>query len=165
MSAPLPFVYHIGCGMSSDIGEADYRAGAIERLREAGILLEQQFLGGAIYLAGRSVECSLRALIWKHDADIRTGRKSLDTGHDLREMLELVADLGVLRDAEHRDLFAAEVQRIARLWHNNMRYFPTSKIKKHWWRRREIGGKRSLKAAAVTYYESCSSVVKRCERL
>jgi hypothetical protein len=46
------------------IGESEYRAGARERLEEAYILLRQERLSGSIYLAGRAVECILRAVIW-----------------------------------------------------------------------------------------------------
>ncbi len=72
------------------IGEADYRAGARERLEEAYILLINEKFGGCVYLAGRAVEGILRGVIWKSDPDYATGRKSLETGHDLRELLKVI---------------------------------------------------------------------------
>ena len=64
----------------------------------------------------------LRAVIWDRDAAVRRGARSLDTGHDLRELLAHVRDLGLL-DADRRDeRFAAAVQRVGRLWFNNMRF-------------------------------------------
>lgn len=68
-------------------GGTDYRDGALERLRESEMLLVAQKLAGSIYLAGRAVECMLRALIWRRDVDVQRGRKSLDTGHDLVQLL------------------------------------------------------------------------------
>ena len=84
--------------MSQDLGENDYRQGGLQRLRESKVLLDGQLFAGGVYLAGRAVESLLRALIWKHDRDIKSGRRSLQTGHDLRELLKLVANLGVLKD-------------------------------------------------------------------
>ena len=79
-------------------GEKQYRRAALERLEEAGVLLRRGFLGGAVYMAGRGVEGSMRAVIWRKDAEIRGGRKSLETGHDLRELLALVQQLGLLAE-------------------------------------------------------------------
>jgi hypothetical protein len=73
--------------------------------------------------------------------------------------------MGVLRDQERRDVLAAGVQRVGRLWFNNMRFFHNAKLKSHWFELKEIGGKRTMKQAAYDYYNSCSSVVKRCEAL
>ena len=53
----------------------NYRKGALERL------------GDAICLAGRAVEGMLRAVVWLNDSDVREGRKSLETGHQLPELL------------------------------------------------------------------------------
>jgi len=65
----------------------NYRKGALERLDDAGRLLRQERLGDAIYLAGRAVEGMLRAVVWLNDSDVREGRKSLETGHQLPELL------------------------------------------------------------------------------
>src|ERR1017187_5832107 len=107
------------------IGETDYRNGAKERLSEALILLRAGRFGGGIYLAGRAVEGIMRAVIWKSDPEYATGKKSLETGHDLREMLKLVRNLGVLREQDIRESISADVQHVARLWLNDMRFWPT----------------------------------------
>ncbi len=106
--------------MSSEIGENDYRLGGRERLQESRLLLERELFAGAVYLAGRAVESVLRAVIWRHDADIKAGSKSLETGHDLRELLREIVDLGALRNVDDRDELFENVQYVARLWFNNM---------------------------------------------
>jgi hypothetical protein len=100
----------------------DYRKGALERLGNAGHLLRQERFGDAIYLAGRAVEGMLRAVVWHHDKDVREGRKSLETGHRLPQLLESVADLGLLRSDGDRDRELRDsVQAIGRRWFNNLR--------------------------------------------
>ncbi len=147
------------------IGEADYRNGARERLDEAFVLLRQEHFAGSVYLAGRAVEGMLRALIWKNDRDYATGRKSLDTGHDLRLLLTRVQDLGVLGESRPLESLAASVQKVARLWSNNMRFLSTSRVQSEWFAMGEVGRKRTMKSAAQEYYESCSAIFKRCEAL
>ncbi|HSI36303.1 MAG: hypothetical protein ACAI43_08705 [Phycisphaerae bacterium] len=147
------------------LGEKDYRLAGLARLRESGLALDSDMFAGSVYLAGRAVESMLRALIWRNDSEVRTGRKSLDTGHDLRELLQRVSNLGVLADDEHREALAEAVQRLGRLWHNNMRFFHDDKLRSYWWQIKAIRGKRTLKQAADEYYESCSAIVKRCEAL
>src|SRR5579864_6790835 len=110
----------------SAIGEIDYRKGARERLMESLVLLRQERFGGSIYLAGRAVEGILRAVIWKSDPDYLLGRKALETGHDLRDLLKLVRNLGVLRHHSLRDSLTVDVETISRLWWNNMRFVPTA---------------------------------------
>jgi hypothetical protein len=147
------------------LGFEDYRQGGLERLAEAGLLLRQDALAGSVYLGGRAVESMLRAVIWKTDMEIQLGRKSLDTGHDLRDLLTLVQNLGVLRRDEHREELAANIQKIARLWFNNMRFVATAKLRSHWSQLKEIRSHRTLKQATASYYDSCSAIVKRCEAL
>ena len=151
--------------MSTTPGEGDYRRGAFERLQEAYILLNRGLFCGSVYLGGRAVEGMLRALIWRNDPDVRAGRTSLDTGHDLRRLLDRVSNLGVLGDYERRDQFAGEVQNIGRLWFNNLRFLPTEKLRQHWWKIGEISPRRSLKQAVGDYYIACNVVVRRCEAL
>jgi HEPN domain-containing protein len=151
--------------MNYDLGETDYRRAGAERLAEALILYQSQRFAGCVYLAGRAVESMLRAVIWKFDNQIRTGKKSLETGHDLRQLLTLVINLGVLHRREHRDELAINVQRVGRLWVNNMRFVPTERMKSVWWKLREIGKRRSLKQAVADYYKMCSDIVNRCEGL
>src|SRR5947207_2332465 len=88
-------------------GEIQYRQSALERLLEAETLSRNGHFGGSVYLAGRGVEGMLRAVIWKRDLPIRLGLKSLETGHDVRELLAMVRDLGLLRSDGHDDEFVA----------------------------------------------------------
>jgi hypothetical protein len=76
-------------------GASDYRQAAIERLGESQMLLRARRLAGSVYLAGRAVEAMLRALVWKGDPDVRWGKKSLETGHNLAQLLDAVANLGL----------------------------------------------------------------------
>jgi hypothetical protein len=147
------------------LGELDYRRGGLQRLRESQILFDVESFAGAIYFAGRAVESMLRALIWKHDRDIQSGKKSLDTGHDLRDMLAHVRDLGVLHEAEVRAELAVDIQHVARLWFNNMRFFSDENIRSVWFKLGEIGGRRTMEQAALEYQESCSAIVQQCEVL
>jgi hypothetical protein len=147
------------------IGEVDYRDGAKERLRESFALLRCEHFAGSIYLAGRAVEGMLRAIIWKSDSEYAAGKKSLETGHNLRDMLRLVRNLGVLRDHALRDSLTPDVQKVARLWWNNMRFLSTAKVNRLWYDLGEIGGRRTMKQAAEEYYDSCSAIIKRCEAL
>jgi hypothetical protein len=132
------------------IGGTDYRNGALERFEEAGLLLRKERWAGTIYLAGRAVEGMLRAVIWKSDTAYGTGRKSLEAGHDLRDLLRLVRNLGVLRDQGLREKIVADVQIVASLWHNDMRFWPTTKVKEKWLREGEIGGRRRSRPAEIT---------------
>ena len=90
--------------MNYDLGENDYRRAGRERLKEGWILLQDEMFAGSVYLSGRAVEAILRALIWKHDPEIKAGKKSLDTGHDLRVLLERVTNLGVLREKQATEM-------------------------------------------------------------
>jgi hypothetical protein len=151
--------------MHTTLGGADYRDGALQRLREAGLLLEKEAFAGAVYLAGRAVEGMLRAVIWRHDADIRTGKQSLDTGHDLREMLVRVRNLGIIRDFEVNAELSATIQHIGRLWSNNMRFWATAKLNRHWRALGEISRRRTLSFAAADFLKGCKQCIARCERL
>ena len=147
------------------IGESDYRNGARERLEEASILMQREQWAGCVYLAGRAVESMLRAIIWKGDPDYATGKKHLRTGHDLRDMLKLTRKLNAIREDMTMESISAQVQKVARLWSNNMRFWPTAKLKREWYRLRVIRGKRTIKKAVEQYYDACSAVVKRSERI
>ncbi|HET6249953.1 MAG TPA: hypothetical protein VFE47_19845 [Tepidisphaeraceae bacterium] len=147
------------------MGENDYRIGAKERMEEAYILLRQSRFGGAIYITGRATEGILRAVIWKSDPEYRTGRKSLETGHDLRRLLDVVGRLGIMAPNRLKDQIAGDVQHVARLWFNDMRFLPESRIRREWLALREISGKRPLKLATGEYYDACSAILKKCEVL
>src|SRR5437762_10113065 len=144
----------------------DYRKGALERLGNAWHLLESERFGDAIYLAGRAVEGMLRAVIWYRDKDVREGRKSLDTGHQLSELLQSVAKLGLLRaDGDRDEELRESVQKIARRWFNNMRFASSRFVHTLWWARGIVTGQWTLKQAAQTFYEACAGIIKRCEEL
>jgi len=146
-------------------GEADYRQGARERIGEAYTLLCNEEFSGSVYLAGRGVESMLRAVVWKNDPDIQQGKKSLETGHDLRQLLTMVSNMGLLQDGGRDDEFTSNVQKVGRLWFNNLR-FASSRFVQSWWRMNgEINNRRTLKKAAGDYYNACSMIIKRCEVL
>lgn len=147
------------------MGEADYRKGALDRIGDAYILLRAEAFGGSAYLAGRGAEGALRAVLWKADPEIQQGKKSLDTGHDLRRLLTNVRNLGLLRAGGPDDPLVAAVQRVARLWYNNMRFASSRAVETKWHELGEVTGKRTLKLAASEFYDACSVVIKRCEAL
>jgi len=129
------------------------------------MLLVAQSFAGSVYLAGRSVEGMLRALIWRRDVGIQQGKKSLETGHDLRELLVYVRNLGLLRAEGRDEEFEARVQRVGRLWSNDLRFAPTRLVEAQWKKAGEVTNRRSLKLAAREYFEDCSAIIKRCEVL
>ena len=147
------------------MGEADYRNGALDRIGEAYLLLRAEAFGGSAYLAGRGAEGALRAVLWKADPEIQQGKKSLDTGHDLRRLLRNVRNLGLLRAGGPDDPLIAAVQRVARLWYNNMRFASSRAVETKWFELGEVTGKRTMKQAASEFYDACSVVIKRCEAL
>ena len=144
----------------------DYRKGALERLDDASILLRAEQLAGSASSAGRAVEGMLRAVIWKRDRDVRAGKKSLETGHNLRELLTHVANLGLLRSPDPlHDELQEMVVRIAQLWFNNMRFASTKFVESHWLRLGEVRKGRSMKQATRSFYIDCQEVIRRCEVL
>jgi hypothetical protein len=147
------------------LGGSEYRQGALERLGDAFILLRDERFAGSIYMAGRGVEGMLRSVVWKKDIDIQQGRKSLETGHDLRQLSTLIGNLGLLQDGMRDDEFTAKVQEVSRLWLNNMRFESSDFVEARWRRIGAISSKRTLKQAARDYYEACSAIIKRCEAL
>lgn len=116
-------------------------------------------------MAGRAVEGMLRALVFKADHDYERGAKSLDTGHDLRNLLTLVKKLGILQKLPQQDPIVEDIQMIARLWWNNMRYASDRKLKDHGYNIRVVGKRRTIKQASQDYYDACSAIIKRCENL
>ena len=150
---------------SAGMGEADYRSGASDRLAEAYILLRAGSFGGSIYLAGRGAEGALRAVLWKADPEIRLGKKSLETNHDLPRLLAALRDLGVIKPGKANIRLAANVQHVARLWYNNMRFASSRSVETRWRKIGEVTGQRTFKQAASEFYEACLSITKRCETL
>lgn len=147
------------------MGEADYRAGARDRISEAFRLLKAEHFGGSVYLAGRGAEGALRAALWKNDIEIQQGKKSLDTGHDLRSLLANVRNLGLLRAGGRDDELTTAVQHVARLWYNNMRFASTDAVERKWFKLGEHHKNRSFKQAATEFYDACAVIIKRCEAL
>ena len=145
------------------VGESDYRKGAKQRLAEAGVLLRAGNSSGSVYLAGRAVEGMLRALIWRQDSGYATGKTPLDTGHDLRELLKLAENLGIMAAYSDRRLLKDDVQMIARLWLNNMRFIPDRQLRGHWYNIGELNNRRKLERASSEFYDACSAVIKGCE--
>jgi hypothetical protein len=148
------------------IGGFDYRSGAQDRLEDASILLRNGLFGGSVYLGGRAVEGMLRAVIWESDYEYALGKKTLDTGHGLRDMLDLIRDLGVFGDSGIPNSMSEHVQMIARLWTNNMRFLSTAKIEGMWYDLGEIDKKkRTMKRATQDFFDACSVAIKRCEAI
>src|SRR3954467_13258207 len=146
---------------SALFGGSDYQRGALERLHEAHTLLYANQLAGTIYLAGRAVEGMLRAVIWQRDEGIQQGRKSLETGHDLRELLLLIRRLGLLRPDGSDDEFENDVQRVGRLWFTNLRFASSRFVETRWWSMGEVTKRRTFKRAASDFYDSCTAIVRR----
>lgn len=146
-------------------GDASYREGALERAAEAFALLRAGHFAGSVYLAGRAVEGMLRALVWKSEPELQTGRKHLETGHDLRRLFLRVRDLGLLPARGRDDAFQTLLQRVARLWFNDLRFASSGYIETHWRRLNEVNKRRSMKLAAQAFFDDCSAIMKRCEQL
>jgi len=143
------------------IGENDYRDGAKERIAGAEMLLQGGQLAEAVYLAGRAVEGMLRALIWKADPDYRLGRKPLEAGHNPRELLAMVGELGLLSWRD--DVMWYRIVSVSARWANNMRYVPRRWIESYW---RSIGvvtNTCTMKRAAGDFFNVCIKIVTRCE--
>lgn len=147
------------------LGAESYRHGALERLAEAFLLLRAEKLAGGVYLAGRAVEGMLRAIIWRAEPEVQQGKKSLETGHDLRLLLTKVRNLGLLRHGDRNDELDEQVQHVGRLWFNNLRFAPAKFLEKYWANVGEIGRKRSLKRASNDFYDACSAIIRRCDAL
>jgi hypothetical protein len=97
---------------------------------------------------------------------VRGGRKTLDTGHNLRELLTRVRDLGLLSSVDPRkDELSEKVQRIAQLWFNNMRFASSKFVETRWFKLREVRKGQTMKQATSAFYFECQEVVKRCEVL
>jgi hypothetical protein len=146
------------------IGEKDYYDGAIERIDESSrLLLQGDLLAGSVYLAGRAVECMFRALIWRSDFRYRSGRKTLQTGHDLRELLSEVTNLGLLSDRDD-DVFGL-VDMVASRWSNNMRFVPHRWVESYWRSSGVVTRKHTMKRASREFFDACVLIIQRCEKL
>lgn len=141
-------------------GTDTYRAGAMERVADATLLLENGHLAGAVYSAGLSVECMLRSLVWLKD-------RQLDERHDLRRLAVRIDSLGLLRRGDADVDFVGLVQDVAVHWHNSVRFAATDHLVRLWTdvgvvRRKRPG---DMKLACRNFVLHCSDVVHRCEVL
>ena len=144
----------------------DYRKGALERLDDASILLRAGQFAGSASNAGRAVEGMLRAVIWKRDRDVHLGKKPLETGHNLRELLTHVANLGLLRQLDPlHDELQEMIVRIAQRRFNNMRFASTKFVECHWLRLGEVRKGMTMKQATQSFYIDCQEIIRRCEVL
>lgn len=141
-------------------GTKTYRAGALERIGDAAVLLENGHLAGAVYYAGFAVECMLRSLVWLKD-------KQLDERHDLRRLAVRIESLGLLRRGENDEGYVGMIQGIAARWHNNMRFAASDQLARRWLKagilRRKNAG--SLRAESRRFVDECVEAVGRCEVL
>lgn len=143
----------------------DYRKGALERMDDALILLRSSQYAGYASDADRAVEGILRAVIWKRDADVRRGKKSLETGHNLLDLLAHVRNLGLLALPVRSQEIEKKIERIAQLWFNNMRFVSTKFVESNWRKMGEIHRRRSIKQAMALFCYDCNIVLRYCEAL
>lgn len=109
---------------------------AIQRHREAHILLEDGGYIGAIYLGGYVIECYLKYLIcerynvihlddWESEVEQKTGIRPQATsarGHFLEVLLDYAGLEGSLR--RNAKVYAAF--QIVNQWHVGLRYYPST---------------------------------------
>lgn len=141
-------------------GTDTYRAGALERLQEAELLMRTEQFVGSVYLGGLAVEGMLRSLLWQRD-------RSFDERHDLRRLASKVSDLGLLRRDTRDDEFIGTVSAIAAWWRNELRFAGREQALR-WFRTvgaMDYRDSRSLKAICHAFFERCSTVLERCDLL
>lgn len=109
---------------------------AIQRHREAHILLEGGGYTGAIYLGGYVIECYLKYLIcerynvihlddWESEIEQRTGiRPQATSAHG--HFLELLLDYAGLEDPLRRNAKVYAAFQIVNQWHVGLRYYPST---------------------------------------
>ncbi|NOT02669.1 MAG: HEPN domain-containing protein [Phycisphaerales bacterium] len=137
-----------------EIGSSSYREGAQERIQDALVLLKQGRLTLSVYAAGCAVEGMLRSLI-------ASNSREFDERHDLRKFAVRVRDLGLL-ESELDHGFVADVEGVARAWHNLLRFVDEAKLERHYRRIGEFGKRDTLKFVAARHWTKCNRVVKRC---
>ena len=81
----------------------------------------------------------------------------------IQEALTLVRNLGLLRPGDRR--LETDVQKVARLWFNNMRFTSSKFVERHWRRNGEVHRRRTMKRASIEFFDACSAIIKRCEAL
>ncbi|MFH0980792.1 MAG: HEPN domain-containing protein [Planctomycetota bacterium] len=102
-------------------GTDSYRAGALERVEEARLLMDRERFALSIYTSGLAVEGMLRSLFWIKN-------KAFDERHDLRRLAIRVEELGLLRSGG-RDLnFVGAVGKAVQWWSNNLRFVGSDQL-------------------------------------
>ncbi|HET6250093.1 MAG TPA: hypothetical protein VFE47_20550 [Tepidisphaeraceae bacterium] len=105
----------------------------------------------------------LRALIWKLDAGIRQQKKTLETGHDLRELFQYASPLFPSEFQHEKKLLDVQIQHVGRLWYNNMRFASSRYVETRWFALGEVNRKRTMKQATALFFDVCGDIVSRCE--
>ena len=141
-------------------GTDTYRAGAMELVADATLLLANGRWVGAVYSAGLAVEGMLRSLVCLKN-------KQFDERHDLRRLATRIEHLGLLRRSEADVDFVVIVQDVAMHWHNSLRFSSSDQMIR-WWL--EIGSVRkkrreARKGVCHRFVNQCYEVVSRCEVL
>lgn len=122
-----------------------YREAAHERLEDAQVLHEQGRYSFAIYTAGRSAECLLRALALRESPH-------LEAGHDLRILAQRSRLMESL-DESARVRSNRALLYLFSVWDNNLRYCGTHRLAAHLKRRGLLAG---IRGNAVKYNSSCA---------
>jgi hypothetical protein len=138
----------------SKFGPDDYRVGAMARLDEALLLVDQERWTGACYLAGRAVESMRRCLLC-----IKVGKA--DKGHELRDLAKRAGFSELLTSDD--DQLNSRLNEVAVIWHNNLRYVGDKKLKRHLL---NIAGFKNVKgdlakSAAKNMCDSAEAIVAR----
>ena len=136
---------------SMPMGEADYRKGARDRIGEAYLLLRRRKVWRKRVSYRSGAEAALRAVLWMADLEIQHGKKSLNTGHDLRHLLTNVRNLGLFRARRPDDPLIPNVQHVARLWYNNMRFASARAIETRWYELGEVTGQLDVQAGVLRF--------------
>jgi hypothetical protein len=138
----------------------EYYDAAMLRYDEARALYLAERFVGAVYLAGRAVEAVLRAIHWRK-------HQRLECGHDLRELLADVGELGFLTPRDD-DRLTDRVNEIAVVWNNDLRFASEERFLRHLKsmnRDRRVAGRRVagnvVKANALSVINACEAVLSR----
>lgn len=144
------------------LSAADYLEGALLRREEAWALYERNQWVGAIYIAGRAVECLLRCMITMRNVE-------LEVGHDLRKQFAHVRHVFQVAESESLAL-EKSVNELSIVWRNDLRYSGSTRMMRllrDARRTRRIGTMRvvgdPLKANAKNVLESCEGIISRGE--
>lgn len=101
-----------------------YREVAIQRLKDAGVLLRQARFNGAVSLAGYAIECQLKYAYCQ-----RSGSVYLPAQLEVHNWDALVVEAQLLKDVQAQRQISALYQALVDQWGPSLRY-RTSSIKK-----------------------------------